>query len=976
MRRISRISVVLLVLVLIVVVAAFVAVRFLPDSELIRKTLEAELQSATGGKVSLQSAGIYLTFPGPVVLTLKGLTIRTTAERKLVSIRRVDLVPDLYDLVRRRLSIKSITVYGLHSSVVRDRDGRVWAPTLPLVAGTGKPQVTRPSGPPVKWSVREIRFYNGTIEWVDKYVSREKDLVIRVTDISGLVDRLIPGAESPVYFSARLGSEKGVESVLRLEGSLLIAPDQSGLERVKVTCFSDSVGIDPFLAYLPVGGLDVGKFPRPGFRAELSWLKDESRVVPFKAAITFGTKRKSKLNFDGKAVIREDSSGLQEVQCRASTESLPLAVFSKLFPPESPVDPRSGFLRGEVRGQWTQAANWTAAGALGFEEIVPIGRFKTFGKMLRVWARFRMDPEDLLINGLEVSDASRLISVTGKVSGPLFEQPVLDLSAQASIRPEWIKALDLKLPKTCRIDGLIPLRARVTGTMQNVHFRINADMTRATFAVKPYAEKPSGKKATVSAQGNCVLSRTEGGLKASVKASTKAEVEELRLRRDKQSQPLPRTRVRFEARVWADDTSVSIRESRISLGRVGEREYFFKGGASLLWTMTPSPSIKGTLTTVLDMGIVRFLELKLPEGVKVKGSVPVKVQYSGRPGRLHWALDAALGKLAVSREKAFRKPEGVEGNLTAQGSSIHGTVTLKEAALSLPPMVLKTRTIEPSGKNENELVALELEQWDLATMSPYVDDPNLKASSGPVKAKFALKRTESGIVPSGVIEVVNVRMQREHAPWTLENISGTIEVNGESANIRGIRGEIKGACQGKWRLTGALNYVMSPARQSGRFSLELGKGKIKAIRLVTTLTNHHSVLGRLIQPRPIALEGDFIKLNSVRGDFSIKGAKATTDNFRSLGPGLFSGIVGTLDMRSLQLDILMGNNTVVVGSDTLSRIPGMRKWLSPEGSSLIKVAVDTYARLTGSVARSLNIVPLHADTINPTALEQLRKLMH
>ena len=198
MRRISRISLVLLVLLLIVVVAAFIAVRFLPDSELIRKTLEAELQSATGGKVSLQSAGIYLTFPGPVVLTLKGLTIRTTAERKLVSIRRVDLVPDLYDLVRRRLSIKSITVYGLSSSIVRDRDGRVWAPTLPLVAGTGESQVPRPSGPPVKWSVREIRFYNGTIEWVDKYVSREKDLVIRVTDISGLVDRLIPGAESPV----------------------------------------------------------------------------------------------------------------------------------------------------------------------------------------------------------------------------------------------------------------------------------------------------------------------------------------------------------------------------------------------------------------------------------------------------------------------------------------------------------------------------------------------------------------------------------------------------------------------------------------------------------------------------------------------------------------------------------------------------------------------------------------------------------
>jgi hypothetical protein len=975
MRRIYRISALLLIPLLIVAVAVFVAVRFLPDSELIRSTLETELQAVTGGKVSLRSAGISMGFPGPVVLGLRGLTIDTEAGRRLVSIRRVDLVPDLYDLVRRRLSIRSITVYGLHSSVVRDEDGRVWAPMLPLAARGAEPRTPRPAGPPVKWSVREIRFYNGTIDWIDKCVSPEKNLVIKVSDISGLVDRLVPGSESPLYFSARVGSGEGVESILRLEGSLRIAPDQSGLEKVKLSAFSDSVRLDPLTAYLPAGGPDMEKLPRPGFRAEFTWTKDDARVVPFQGAIGFGTRRESKLIFDGRAVVGKDFSGLEEVSCGVSTESLPLAIFSKLFPRESPVDPRSGFLKGEVRGEWTRASSWAAGGSLGFEEIVPVGKLSAFGKTLRIWARFRVEPDDLLIRGLEISGASRLISVTGKVSGPLLEQPVLDLSAQTSIRPDWIKAFGIKLPKGCRIDGSIPCRVRITGTTEKVRFSANADMTASRFQFGRYAEKPAGKRALFSARGSCALNGTGPGPRVSVKASTKAEVEEMRVRADIGGPLLPPARIRLDARVWADDGSVRIRESHISVGRVDDRQYAVKGGASLYWTGTPSPSLKGTLTAALDTGIVRFLGLKLPEGLEVEGGVPLRVRFSGRPERLNWNLDAALGGLAISRRKAFHKREGVAGDITARGDMINGKVALKEAVLNLPPLVLKARTTKNPAARGDEPLSLEVAEWDLATMSPYIEDPNLKASSGPVKAKFTLRRTGSGIVPSGVIEVVNVRMQREHAPWTLEKISGTIEVNGETVKIRGISGEVTGACQGRWRLTGTLRNVMTPERQKGRFTMEMGEGRIKAIRLVTTLTNHHSVLGRLIQPRPIALKGDFITLNSVRGDFSINGSKASTDNFRSTGPGLFSGIVGTLDMESLQLDIVMGNNTVVVGSNTLSRIPGVSRLLSRDGSSMIKLTVDTFARLTGSVAGSINIDPLRSDSINRSVLGRLEKLM-
>jgi hypothetical protein len=120
----------------------------------------------------------------------------------------------------------------------------------------------------------------------------------------------------------------------------------------------------------------------------------------------------------------------------------------------------------------------------------------------------------------------------------------------------------------------------------------------------------------------------------------------------------------------------------------------------------------------------------------------------------------------------------------------------------------------------------------------------------------------------------------------------------------------------------------------------MGEGKIVAERLRAILEPTRVLVGTILDPALGRQRPDFLGFSSLAGDFRVASGTVSSDNIRLKGTDLTAGAIGSLRLDSLQIDVVAGLHTMVVGGEALGKIPAVRDFLKKHEEVLKATGID------------------------------------
>ncbi len=206
-----------LVLLAILGVAIFLATF---DADRYRPLLMSKLQEAIGRPVTLER--LSLGWRNGIAVQLRNLSIRedaSAAGEPLAQVESASAVVGLAPLLRKQISVVSMTLIRPSIHVARDRTGQVNLLGLAAVAAPAGAS-TRPTPTPqtpVSLHIDSFRLEAGTIHWTDAMSSPSTDA--RITQMDLVVRNIAPGQPMDIDLQAAIGADR---QNVRLRGRLTL----------------------------------------------------------------------------------------------------------------------------------------------------------------------------------------------------------------------------------------------------------------------------------------------------------------------------------------------------------------------------------------------------------------------------------------------------------------------------------------------------------------------------------------------------------------------------------------------------------------------------------------------------------------------------------------------------------------------------------------------------------------------------------
>jgi AsmA-like C-terminal region/AsmA family len=955
MRHLRRILVVLLLLVAFFVTAVVVCIRVLPETDLIRSRVQDQLSNLTGQTVTLGSLKISWSFPRLISLNVKGLSIASRDGKKLVSADRLIIIPSLALLLKKEVVVESVTIQGMRAAIRRSPNGAIAGALFPVPAtspqkkalknkpeqggseltvvsdGEGSSHSKPAQG--LKFSINEIKFVDGRVDWIDEKVAPGKAVERSLKQISGFLKRKASGNVISANITGRLANGQPKDHSVHIQGQATLAEDLTGLEGIAMDVSSDSLGLKPFYVYLPHWADLARQFDNAAVRTHVTWEKGDSAKIALKTDLKVKSRGSAHVNVRGDIIFAQDLSTIQIAQASAETDTLPLAIFKSSFPRALPLDPETGTVKAAIKGEWKAANNWTLHGTVGLENVAPTGVYRRIAPKVSLWAQASLNPEQLLIDNMEIRETGKLASVTGRISAPFLDKRAVDLQGDISMHPEWLKDFGVQLPKALHVKGDIPIRWRARGRPQSLWLDMQGDITAVAIQWAPFFEKPSGNKANISVKGTFFPWRNQKTLEPAI---VNVGMMGSRVRFSPKSPWASGLAMRLDSKVLlklhtADlkDTSMVIRRATESADMLMARTNFTDLGSA-------DPKIDGRATLAFNPATIALAGFKLPSGAALTGNVPLKAKFAGSPTELTWSLELPLTHLDVKFEHAFRKQGGVAGSLTATGKLSGQQLDLTNARLTLPGLLLTGRGLVRDRNGNFQEVTLDMKRTDLKDLLRYLPSMVGTKLSGPAEGTIRLSRSDKGVIPAGFVRLLGVNYRQDNAGWGLTKIKGTVETASSNAEIPELTGTIQGPIEGPLKVKGWLKDVASLDKMNGKLTMEVGKGRIRADHWKRALKGVQVLVGTLLDPQALGTKNDLLEFQSIAGDIHLKSGTASTDNLRLRGAEVNAAAIGSLRLNPSQLDLITRIQTMTVVGNVLGKIPAVQKFVKKH-EDLLKI---------------------------------------
>jgi uncharacterized protein YhdP len=956
MARFKRLLVICSVLIALLIVIALLALRFLPETEFIRSSVQEQLRRITGQQVSVGSISVSPSYTGALNLRVRGIAVASAQGKLLLSADELILSPEMLPFFRKEISIESITIQGLRTTVRRSQEGTISAAFIPLPVSSapsgGEPQA-QPGGKPeaapgpdrkpdgkVKWSIDSIFLKNARIDWVDQQALPGQDVQICLKNLSASLVRPKFDRTVNVVADAQLSSGSGKPTRVDIKGTVLPAENLNGLEGANLEVSANSMSLRPFDVYLP--GWMNSDLAVESASASVNWEKASEPKIRFNTAFKSETRTSAQLTVRAELAAAEDFSAIETGRISAESDGVPISFLTAALPDKLPLDPRHGILKATVQADWKKNQDWTASANLNLEDVVPAGKLKGLASKVKIWCQAKLEPKLLVIESMEVSETARIASIAGTVERPFSDQRLLDLRGDLSFKPEWLKNLGLNVPKGVSIRGAIPVRGNVRGHPNNIWVDLKADLTAAGIEWPPHFEKAPGNNGTLAVKGRFLPFKEHKNEEPAVVNLGLAGVN---IRLNPKGKWLPRKYLSLESKFFLKGNHVDFKGGTLALRRGSEPGDILSVKADVTDLGSPAPHFDGTAALNVDKEIVSLLSENESE-MALKGNATLKGKFTGTQASLTWSVAIPLTPLDLAIGQTFRKPGGLAGAFKASGKLAGQELDVTSAQLTFPGVVLngKGKLRDRNGNfGEINLDLAKSELKELVKLVPSAGDLRL---SGPVEATIVLKKPTADVVPEGVVRLIAVDYRPPNAGWTLENVKGLVESHGTSVKIPELTGHLRGAIEAPVKVMGSLKDVKSVESLNGNLSVTMDSGRIRADRLKNTLDKINLLIGTVLNPQEVQ-QSKLLDFKSLTGDLHIGGGNVRTENLTLKGAEISAGLMGSLRLSAMTLDLLAGIKTFTTAGSTLGKIPAVKELVKKHEGLLKMTGLDKELKRLG-----------------------------
>ncbi|MCA1962303.1 MAG: DUF748 domain-containing protein [Desulfomonile sp.] len=953
MNRFVRVALVILLIVALVTAAGLAALLYLTETDLVRTSVQDQLTKLSGQNVSLGSLKVSYAFPRLVHLKMEGISVRTPEGEELFAADRVVFSPALGPLLRRRLDIESILVDRFRIAVIRQPDGAIRSPLVPvaLPRHPGEKPATGPapssetvpptSAPPtvLNWSLRRFQLTDGSVNWVDRCVIPGKDTMISITALKAELTQQNPSAPIGVKASGKMGTARVKESEIRIEGSLTGSPDRTAIEQVSLSIAADPLDPQLLRAYVPDQAAEGGFLDPIALQAQCAWQKSNAPVVEISLSARQKAEPFAQVSAEGKIALAVQWPGPTHITFSAASEGLPMKLFRGLLPPRFPLEPTQGVVKGSVQGKCGGGDDWIVHCKLEFDDGELRGPYRVMGKPIRAAFEADLSPAELSIGTIEITVPPQIATAKGRVSKPFDESREFDLTTDAIITPALAQALGVKLPEGFLIEPAIPVRGRVWGTQEKIQFDLAGNLTDVAMAFKPFVEKLRGQRGSVSAKGTWLL-HVSGTKQPRFDAAVSVNAAGIAVRPMPTAPGLSGLLLSAGSKLTGSDGKVDLKDATLKLKRSAQGPDFLNVTGSMAGLGSSDATVKGAGTVALDAPLLQALGVPPTGDVTLKGGVPLTGKVDGTLTALSWTVDVPLTNLDIQVRNTFRKPAGLQASATAALRISGREIKLVSGQIKTGGCSFSAQGVLADRDGNFGEVFLETKRANIERLLPLFPEFRAVPLSGPIDAAMRLTRTDNGISPTGSVHLAAINHRPDKAHWSLEDITGTIYVKGDSVDIPEISGRLAGVIQGPFSVKGALKEVGSPATMNGALSVDVGKGRIKADSLLGFISQARVLAETLVSPQTAASTGDLRDFNYLKGDITIASGYAKSYNLRLKGADISLGSIGSLKLDSSLVDMIVGVRTAIPAMEALGKIGPLRQLIDRNRDFLKATGID------------------------------------
>lgn len=970
MRRRTKILLALLILATAAGLIFLAAVRYLPETDLVRDQVRNALERMSGQIVSVGSVKVSLSPSNLLELSLAGLSVTSQDGKPLLSADAIQFSPSLAGLLDRRISVKSVNVYRLHASIRRQEDG-----TIQDLVRAAEPQVSPSAGEPdredvsprpvppvdktspspeplhkkpqrVGWSVDAIKLTDARLDWLDRQIVPGQEVVISLKQVNGTLVRKGQTESFAADFTGKLAGDVPEAGTVSIIGTVTFTPDFSGVASATVTFAAKSVNLQIVRHYIPPSARAGEHFRSAAGSADLAWQAGQPKKVVVNAELHSASER-SVVNLHGTIVTNEEFSAITQIDGTVETDSLPLRFLKAHLPSQVLLDPDSGTLKARIAGRWAQDEAWSVTGDIGIEDAALGGKLGKIAPKARVWLKGSVNPHELSLENLEIADSAKLASLSGIVTSPFSSARRLELKGEVLLRQPWLGVLGVSVPSELVIVGTVPVRFVAQGRPDDLWTDLTGDLTGAGIKWTPYLEKPRGKPGTVSVRGRAHFNGVSAAESIVQRATVSLGMSEATVKIREEGPQLSRCALQFDGKIVFDKKGTDLIDATLAIRRGAGARTLLLAKANLKDIGSDTFAIHGTATATLDRTTLALAGLERDAGIRTAGSALLQVRFKGTKGGVDWSFEMPLNHMDVAVPDIVRKSPGVDGALKASGKWTPSELLLSYGQLTLPGVLFTAQGILRDKDGQMKDVLVSMKNTRVEHLAKFVLPLQNRGLTGEADISVRLKHSEGGIVTQTSIRPISVDFVPKGSPVAVRSMRGLVESDGKSLDIKELTGRLSGHIQAPITVAGVLHNIGSVHALQGDVSANVGRGKINAGTIRNLLSQANALVGTMLDATKGGAPDNPLDFDSASAKFSIASGVATTDDLKLKGPGLGLAAIGSYDLTSTIFDALVGVRTSTAVPAALGKIPAVRKLVKEHEGLLKALGVDKELKRLG-----------------------------
>jgi hypothetical protein len=869
----------LLALVVFLVIAAGILILKLPETEMVRDSVQAELSRISGNRVAIGTIKISPSFSSIIKIKVENLSITSPQDIELFSAERMVFEPSLSALLKQMISIGSINIYGMKLPVKRLKDGSFHAGFMPLpineqgIAGPGEktvesgvPEVRSDDGggpvtpetaAKVHWSIDSVRLFDGQVVFQDQSTAQKDAGEADFTIVKGELTRLDASNAFSVNLAGTLATGGRPAGSASIKGRLDALNDLSGVKEVNIECRLSMIDFGLPKLYLP------------------AW----DRVV----------------------------SNLAE-----------------------------GILDCSV--VWNRGTGLKLTGGLVLRDAVPAKPYQVISRKFNAAVDFKFDNQSLSLDKFELLDPSRFALISGTVSNVLSGPVDMDLDGDFTTRPEAVESLGTAFPKGLQLKGGLSIKGRVKGPIKNMAVDLKCDLSNMSVKWERFLKREIGDKAGLGIKGNLNLDNSESsGRGPEAKIEAKANWGSIGIRPVFDVDWIECGPLEISSHISFHNKTVEFRNGKISCkhGKNSGDLLSVVFNAKDPWN--PSGSLDASADMNLEQQVLSHLITPASKSVGLSGALSVKAGCRGKINQLQFGVEAPLTGLEITAAKHFKKPRGVESHISVDGKWSDSGLEISKSRLVLAGVTVSAKGKLIDSKRNFGSMGIEFQKFDLKELGRFVPTPDLGGLSGPVEARASVVGGGAGgtLDVKGSCKLLGVDCALKEKELILANLRGTAQLDNNRLVVPEIDGTTKGVLEAPFKLHGALNNFLNADSAKGSLSIDVGRGRIRE-SMIRHILSKAELVGALVNLN-LGGASEMLEIESVKAVVNLDSGSASTENLRLKSPVFTVGALGAMKLQSPQdLNVTMGLQTMTGAGQAIGRIPEVQK-LVKRHEGLLKI---------------------------------------